>query len=159
MRAKFGRGAVRRPFRKTHTNERMTRTNAHTRVRTTSNNPLNPHGVGWVNLYLSAHACQIWARCSPTAMSKKAHERTNDTNERTHTCTNERHQITPMGWGGSILSIRTCVPNLGAVQSDGRVEKRTRTNERTTRTNAHTRIRTTSNNPLNPHGVGWVNFF
>ena len=34
-----------------------------------SNNPLNPHGVGWVNFfrwelvpYLSAHACQIWSR-------------------------------------------------------------------------------------------------
>ena len=39
-----------------------------TNERTTSNNPLNPPGVGWVNFfclrweYLSAHACQIWAR-------------------------------------------------------------------------------------------------
>ena len=51
MRAKFGRGAVRRPCRK---KARLNvRTNAHTHVyeRTTSNNPLNPHGVGWVNFF------------------------------------------------------------------------------------------------------------
>ena len=47
MRAKFGRGAVRRPCRK---KARLNfRPNEHVYERTTSNNPLNPPGVGWVN--------------------------------------------------------------------------------------------------------------
>ena len=49
----------------------VTRTNERRNERTTSNNPLNPPGVGWVNFfypitvrweYLWAHACQIWER-------------------------------------------------------------------------------------------------
>ena len=50
--------------------------------------------------------------------------------------------LNPLGWGGSILfkvraSIRTCVPNLGAV---------------------HRERFLTIDNPLNPLGVGWVKF-
>ena len=44
------------------------------------------------------------------------------------------------------------MPNLGAVRSDGHVEKGSLKFR-----NERTRVRTTSNNPLNPHGVGWVN--
>ena len=49
----------------------VTRTNEGTNERTTSNNPLNPPGVGWVKFVYPikvrvsmvwAHACQIWER-------------------------------------------------------------------------------------------------
>ena len=65
----------------------------------TIDNPLSLPGVevGQKKMsrrdYLSAHACQIWARCGLTAVSKKGSLKF--PNERTHTCTNERHQITP----------------------------------------------------------------
>ena len=39
----------------------------------TIDNPLNPPGVGvgpiFFKVRLSAHSCQIWARCGPTARS------------------------------------------------------------------------------------------
>ena len=71
MRAKFGRDPSRNSL--------------------TIYNPLNPPGVGWVNLFFEVR-----------------------------------------------VSIRTCVPNLGAIRRERFV---------------------TIYNPLNPPGVGWVNFF
>ena len=46
MRATFGRGPM---AVSKNAHERTTRTHTHVYERTTSNNPLNPHGVGWVN--------------------------------------------------------------------------------------------------------------
>ena len=78
MHDKFGRGAFRRPWARLNFYTAVrpgrppVRPNAHVYERTTSNNPVNAHGVGLVNFFVKVR-----------------------------------------------VSIRTCVPNLGAV----RVEK------------------------------------
>ena len=99
-------------------------------------NPLNPPGVGWVNLfiyflrweYLSAHACQIWAR----SVAKDFFTIYNPLNP------------PGVGWVNILIffkvrvSIRTCVQNLGAIRRERFL---------------------TIYNPLNPPGVGWVKMF
>ena len=71
--------------------------------------------------------------------------------------------LNPPGVGGSNffkvrVSIRTCVPNLGAVRRS--CQKKPPTSHKHHPTNKHpTNIPQTSiDNPLNPSGVGWVNF-
>ena len=76
----------------------------------TVDNPLNPPGVGWVNLFKVR------------------------------------------------VSIRTCVPNLGAVRrSPHTSHKHHATNPQTHKQTSHI-PQTSIDNPLNPSGVGWVNF-
>ena len=83
-------------------------------------NPLNPPpgGVGQFFLrweYLSAHASQIWAR-SDGRVPKSVSE----------TYTAATHTTTPRGGVGQFFvcfTIRTCVPNLGAVRSHGAVRR------------------------------------
>ena len=98
-------------------------------------NPLNPPGVGWVNIFICFKVRVYIRTCVPNLGAIRR--------ERFLTIYNP---LNPPGVGWVKLfiffkvrvSIRTCVPNLGGIRRERFV---------------------TIYNPLNPPGVGWVNFF
>ena len=95
-------------------------------------NPLNPPGVGWVNIFFFFKVRVSIRTCVPNLGAIRR--------ERFLTIYNP---LNPpgVGWVNFFkvrVCIRTCVPNLGAIRRERFL---------------------TIYNPLNPPGVGWVNFF
>ena len=105
-------------------------------------NPLNPPGVGWVPLPQTNMAAVVGRARS--VMRGRA-------------CAVVR--------GRSCVVVRawSCVRGRSFVAIRGRARScraaRFAASTAVTRTNERRKERTTSNNPLNPPGVGWVNFF